>query len=179
MELKLRDLRSPSGVLTLSRIVLALAFPFTLRVPLLALAVLVIGGLTDLIDGFLARRFGWTSETGATLDPIADKLLVLSIAFSLLAAGKLAVLHVLLLGARELLQLPIAAALWLSRSVRDANRGMSASLLGKLTTLLQFSAAGLVLLDSPRALDFIHASAVLGVAAAASYATQLFWRLAR
>ncbi len=36
--------------------------------------VLIISGLTDLVDGFLARHFGWISDLGKILDPIADKL---------------------------------------------------------------------------------------------------------
>jgi phosphatidylglycerophosphate synthase len=42
------------------------------RVPLVALLVFV--GATDMLDGFLARRFGLTSNLGATLDAVADKL---------------------------------------------------------------------------------------------------------
>jgi cardiolipin synthase (CMP-forming) len=38
------------------------------------LGVLVVIGATDLIDGYLARRFGWASELGALLDALADKL---------------------------------------------------------------------------------------------------------
>lgn len=37
-------------------------------------AVLVASGLTDLLDGFLARKFGWISQLGKVLDPAADKL---------------------------------------------------------------------------------------------------------
>ena len=36
--------------------------------------ILVIGGLTDLIDGYVARRFQWTSRFGEIVDPIADKV---------------------------------------------------------------------------------------------------------
>ncbi|MDL2219097.1 CDP-alcohol phosphatidyltransferase family protein [Ruminococcaceae bacterium OttesenSCG-928-O06] len=39
-----------------------------------AAAVLVLSGLTDLLDGFLARRFGWITNLGKVLDPAADKL---------------------------------------------------------------------------------------------------------
>ena len=38
------------------------------------LIMLVIGGLTDLLDGFVARRFQWTSRFGEIVDPIADKV---------------------------------------------------------------------------------------------------------
>lgn len=35
---------------------------------------LIISGITDIVDGFLARRFNWISDFGKILDPIADKL---------------------------------------------------------------------------------------------------------
>ena len=41
----------------------------------IALIVFVVAGLTDVVDGFLARRFGWITNTGKVLDPLADKLM--------------------------------------------------------------------------------------------------------
>jgi len=41
-----------------------------------ALALFLVAGFSDGIDGFLARRFDWRSRLGALLDPVADKLLV-------------------------------------------------------------------------------------------------------
>ena len=41
-----------------------------------ALVVMAIAGASDALDGWLARRFHWTSHVGAALDPVADKLLV-------------------------------------------------------------------------------------------------------
>lgn len=41
-----------------------------------ALIVFSVAGISDAIDGFLAKRFHWSSELGALLDPIADKLLL-------------------------------------------------------------------------------------------------------
>lgn len=45
----------------------------------LALALLVLAGLSDALDGFLARRYGWFTRLGAMLDPMADKLFVVSV----------------------------------------------------------------------------------------------------
>jgi cardiolipin synthase (CMP-forming) len=41
-----------------------------------AFVLMVVAGVSDALDGFLARRFGWMSKLGATLDPLADKFLV-------------------------------------------------------------------------------------------------------
>lgn len=40
---------------------------------------LLLSGLTDLLDGFLARRFHWVSQVGKVLDPVADKLTQISV----------------------------------------------------------------------------------------------------
>ncbi len=44
-----------------------------------ALLLIMIAGFSDWIDGFLARRFGWESRIGGLLDPLADKLLFVSV----------------------------------------------------------------------------------------------------
>lgn len=43
-----------------------------------ALGLFIVAGVSDGLDGFLARRFNWTSPLGALLDPIGDKLLLVS-----------------------------------------------------------------------------------------------------
>lgn len=43
-----------------------------------ALVLLVLAGLSDALDGFLARHYGWMTPLGAMLDPVADKLFVVS-----------------------------------------------------------------------------------------------------
>ncbi len=44
-----------------------------------ALGLLVLAGLSDALDGFLARRYGWLTRLGAMLDPVADKLFVVAV----------------------------------------------------------------------------------------------------
>lgn len=50
-----------------------------------ALAVLMISGVSDFLDGYLARRLGQTSRLGAVLDPVADRLYILSTVIGLAA----------------------------------------------------------------------------------------------
>jgi cardiolipin synthase len=49
----------------------------------------VVAGISDGVDGFLAKRFGWTTELGAYLDPLADKLLLVSIFVAMGVLGEL------------------------------------------------------------------------------------------
>ncbi|MEQ1919165.1 MAG: CDP-diacylglycerol--glycerol-3-phosphate 3-phosphatidyltransferase, partial [Elusimicrobiota bacterium] len=48
-------------------------------------------GMTDTIDGTLARKFGWTSKFGEIADPIADKILVLGTLIALIQTKELAI----------------------------------------------------------------------------------------
>ena len=50
---------------------------------LLALVLISIAGLSDALDGYLARRFDWRTRLGGLLDPLADKLLVVTVIVTL------------------------------------------------------------------------------------------------
>ena len=45
----------------------------------LALGLILLAGMSDGLDGFLAKRFSWQSRLGGLLDPLADKLLLVSV----------------------------------------------------------------------------------------------------
>jgi Phosphatidylglycerophosphate synthase len=53
----------------------------------LTLAMFAFAAATDGLDGFLAKRFGWTSELGKILDPLADKILLVGVFITLGALG--------------------------------------------------------------------------------------------
>jgi cardiolipin synthase len=55
------------------------AVAFAEREYLVALGLFMFAGLSDGVDGYLAKRFNWTSELGKFLDPLADKLLLVTV----------------------------------------------------------------------------------------------------
>ena len=69
------------NLITGLRMLLVLPAGWLLWLGLYPQALLVVGvaGLSDVLDGELARRFGWRSAFGSMMDPIADKLLVLAV----------------------------------------------------------------------------------------------------
>jgi cardiolipin synthase (CMP-forming) len=98
-----------------------------------ALAVLVIAGLSDGIDGLLARQLNQRSSLGAYLDPIADKLL-LSSSFVILAFKKeIAWWLTIIVLSRDVIILIVAVVIILIWGYRP----FPPSLLGKMTTFFQ------------------------------------------
>lgn len=67
------------NILSVIRIILVFVFVAVFfrypDTPSIAVAVFVIGGITDVIDGRLARHYGWVTQFGKILDPLADKLM--------------------------------------------------------------------------------------------------------
>jgi cardiolipin synthase len=68
-----------------------------------ALILFVIAGLSDGLDGFIARRFHFESHLGGILDPLADKMLMLSMYVSLTWLGHLPLWLLLVVISRDLL----------------------------------------------------------------------------
>ena len=107
-----------------------------------ALVLLIIAGLSDGLDGFLARRFALRTQLGAYLDPIADKLL-LSTLFLVLTHMGLVPLHItLMVFSRDLGILIVAALLYNTVNMRD----FSPRIFGKANTLAQILAVTAVVL---------------------------------
>ncbi len=68
----------------------------------LALVVFAIAGISDGLDGYLAKHYGWQSTLGGLLDPLADKVLLVSSYLSLALIGLIPVWLVLLVILRDL-----------------------------------------------------------------------------
>lgn len=70
--------------------------------PALTAALVVLSGVTDVVDGFIARRFNMISDFGKALDPIADKLTQIAILFCLLSRFPLILLPLILMIVKEI-----------------------------------------------------------------------------
>lgn len=95
------------NLLTLTRILLIPVFVVLFATPdqdrsLMAAIVFVVAAVTDMLDGYLARKSGQVTKLGKLLDPIADKLLVLSALILLVNVDRVSALVAILIIAREL-----------------------------------------------------------------------------
>lgn len=126
----------------------------------LAAAVFVLASLTDLLDGNLARRRSQVTELGKFLDPLADKLFILSVLIVLVQERELAAWVVVVIFGRELL-------ITVLRSL-SANQGsvIAATPFGKTKTVLQVAAVLLLILQRPYPILGLPAEVVLSFAVA-------------
>lgn len=106
-----------------------------------ALVLFVIAGVSDLADGFLARRFGWTSRLGSILDPLADKALVAGTLLVLGWRGELPLWLVTLAVGRDVMLVGLAVGYhYLIEPLKP-----EPLLSSKLNTLLQLALIAVVL----------------------------------
>jgi nicotinamide-nucleotide amidase len=151
------------NVLTLSRLVAIppLMVLLLVRFPghdQLAAALFLVFSATDTLDGEIARRRGTVSDFGKFLDPLADKLFVLSVLIVLVQEGLVAAWVVVVIFSRELI-------ITILRSVAAAQgRVIAAAPLGKTKTVMQMSAVTLLILQRPYPIVVPLADLAVGVA---------------
>lgn len=102
-----------------------------------ALGFFIAAGVTDLLDGFLARRFRWQTRTGAYLDPIADKLLLTATYVALAVSGAIPAWITGLVVGRDVMILAMAGAALAFTDYRE----FPPSRWGKASTAFQVAAA--------------------------------------
>ena len=106
-----------------------------------AFGVFVVAGVSDTIDGFLAKRFNMASELGALLDPLADKALLVSIYVALGIWGAFPRWIVILVVSRDIMIVGAVIVSWLFGKPIP----MKPLMVSKLNTVAQVALAALVL----------------------------------
>jgi len=138
--------------LTLLRIVLIPVFLLVFYMPfswsdIAAAAIFALAGVTDWLDGYLARRLGQMSSFGAFLDPVADKLMV-AVALVLLVSEKpgllLAVPAAVIIGREITIS---ALREWMAKIGERAK--VAVSFVGKIKTTAQMAALVMLLYRHP------------------------------
>lgn len=109
----------------------------------IAAGIFIIASLTDTLDGHIARSRGLITDFGKFLDPIADKLLVVSAFLMLVEAGMLSAIIVIIVIAREF----IVSAFRMVAAA--AGLVIAAGPLGKIKTITQMFAVIFLLVESP------------------------------
>lgn len=160
------------NVISSSRVVLAVAFLLADAVPV-RLALIVLAGVTDVLDGWLARRFRAASRVGALIDPVADRLFVLGVVVSYVLSDDLRWWQAVVLLFRDVMSV---IGFFVARSVSWLRPiPFKARWLGKAVTVAQSCTFMAVLLAPSWVMALLAIVALLGVAATIDY-TLMLWR---
>lgn len=163
-----RDLVALPNILSAARVPLALALPFA-KEKESALAIIGAAGVTDLLDGFAARKLGQTTPLGAAIDGFADKAFSVTVLGTLVARGVLSPASALLLATREIIELPLAVRVLWSEKARAVNVDRAANGWGKLATALEMGAVVASIARSRFARPMVIAAGIAGAVAGISY----------
>ena len=134
--------------LTILRIILVPVFVACFYLPVegamyIAAAVFVVAYFTDMLDGYIARKYNLITDFGKLMDPMADKLLTAAAMIMLTAYGLCSPIATFLTIGREL----VISAFRLVSATQGVVIG--AGKIGKLKTLTQFIGIVLILLGNP------------------------------
>lgn len=132
-----------SNVLSIIRIVLILPMSFALinEYLILAIIIAILAYITDLLDGYLARKLNQITELGKILDPLADKLMLASVVIILLFQSKIPLWFGAVLIGRDLLIL--LGGLMIKNKIKYVP---ASNIIGKITIdVIGITLVGLVL----------------------------------
>jgi cardiolipin synthase (CMP-forming) len=131
------------NIITLGRILLVpfIVWAITSDKMEIAFVIFIVAGISDAVDGFLAKRFNMASELGALLDPLADKALLVSIYVALGIGGAVPRWIVILVVSRDIMIVSAVIVSWLFGKPIP----MKPLMVSKLNTVAQVGFAALVL----------------------------------
>ena len=140
------------NAITLSRIALVPVLILALKDQHygLALALFVLAGLSDALDGFLAKRLNLVSRLGGILDPAADKILLISAYVMLTVLEQIPFWLMLTVAFRDLL----IVGGYLVYVAHSGPVSMRPSTLSKLNTVLQITLIGVILVEKAEYLSY-------------------------
>lgn len=165
------------NLITLARIVLVPVVVWAILAGQagLAFSLFVVAGVSDAVDGFLAKRFGMTTVLGAYLDPLADKALLVSIYVTLGINSELPLWLVILVVSRDIMIVGGVLLSWLLGHPMK----VKPLIVSKLNTLAQIVLASVALgalglgIEVPRVkLAFIVLVALTTALSVAAYLSQ-------
>lgn len=135
----------------------------------LAFLVVVLAGITDIADGYIARKRNLVTQMGIMLDPLADKLMMIAVIISLLSSGMIPWLAAAAFFIRDIGMIAGSAFFHFR-----GKRTLPANAMGKLTTVLYYLAVLLILFHVPYATEYLAAVILFSFVTSIIYVAQFY-----
>ncbi len=138
-----KDIFTIPNLLSLFRLLLIPVIVYvylSLKKPFIAFILLVVSGISDILDGIIARKFDMVSDFGKFLDPLADKLTQFAVIVCLMFAFKWLIFVVALIAVREVSMLTLGSIV-----LKKTDTVNSAKWYGKLSTVVIYATISILL----------------------------------
>ena len=135
------------NLISLSRLVLAVAFVRYATNPVIAVAILCAAGISDWLDGWAAKKLGQQTSLGVVLDPVCDRLFIVTVLTTLVWVHGLPLWQLGVLITRDVVNSVGAATVWALRA--DQVEALRPRRSGKVVTSLQYWCVAHIVLGLP------------------------------
>lgn len=157
------------NALTIIRFLLIPGFVYYFFSPMeygirIAIVIFVVAGLTDILDGFIARRYNLITRLGIVLDPLADKLMLLTVLISITLKNQIPFWIIVVVAIKETLLILGAITLF-----NDHDIVVPANRFGKVSTIAFYIAILAVAFDVPYSQVLLDGFVLLTIVALVVY----------
>ncbi len=174
--MKLKNIPNILSIVRICLVFVFIALFFTDNV-IAALIVFLIAGATDIVDGYLARKYNWITNLGKILDPVADKLMQCTVLICLFIGKYIPWWFVIVFIVKEIGTLLIGAIVIKRRSVTVVSKWY-----GKLTVCLFYATIAVSILfadffaeNELLAIIIYIPAVILAICSFAAYIKHYFW----
>lgn len=108
--------------------------------------IFILAGVSDVLDGHIARKYNMTSDLGAVLDPFADKMMMFTVLISFTHKGIIPPIILIMLGLKELTMIVGGGVLYLF----NGKQVIPSNIFGKMATVSFYISTLAVILDLSR-----------------------------
>jgi CDP-diacylglycerol--glycerol-3-phosphate 3-phosphatidyltransferase len=175
MNLNFKEIKTKSNLLSLVRLFMAIPFWFLLdniesvEIRYFTVGFCLLAAATDILDGFLARKYNEVTEFGKIIDPLADKVVVAIIILKLFLIGRIETYYFLMIICRDLII--FFGGILVSNKI---GRVLPSNMLGKITVINISIVILMILLYVNKAnlifMFFYYLSIILMIASLIGYA---------
>lgn len=134
-----------------------------------AAIIFILSGITDILDGYIARHFNQITKIGTLLDPLADKLMILTVLTSLWIKDIIPFFIIIILLVKEMLMIIGALILYRRKDI-----AIPANKYGKATTVLFYIAIIFSIFEWPYGFILMIAALLLALIAFSFYAVEFY-----
>ena len=133
-----------------------------------SMLIFYIAGISDILDGYIARKHNLTTKWGMLMDPFADKFMLLTVLFCLVAGGYIPIWILFIMGAKEVFMVFSGAFLYKNNTVIPANY------FGKASTFLFYFSIFILSIDKKFGTILLYVAVFSAIISLASYSITYF-----